>query len=260
MSCALSRSPPPAAARRRRPLAGHSHLARRARSWSRFVAPRVNIFSSCSSGSSFTFCPATAGLCRWQQLLHKRLLHKQTKQHHEQSPRAAALHWYARGTEQPSPHSQRSRAPHRVPHLASASRLVSSLSPSHQFLLPTSVADTSLARPCPCLLPQRHARPPRPGTRLASHPSHTRPCVRRPPDVNALERDQDEGQAHQVDPCQAGARNSHRAHSPGGRAPRARITTRSPTVYWPGAHPTYLSPMRRRWVAPFCSSGLPPSA
>ena len=115
------------------------------------------------------------------------------------------------------------------PHLASASRLVWSPSPAHQFLLPTSVVDTSLARPCP--LPQHRVRPPRPGTRLALHPSHTRPCVRRPPDVSALERDQDEQQAHQVDPCQAGARNSHRAHSPGGREPRrARITTRSPTV------------------------------
>ena len=40
------------------------------------------------------------------------------------------------------------------------------------------------------------------------------------------------------------------AHTPCGRAPRAPITTRL----------TYLSPMRRRWVAPFCSSGLPPSA
>ena len=40
------------------------------------------------------------------------------------------------------------------------------------------------------------------------------------------------------------------AHTPCGRAPRAPITTRL----------TYLSPMRHRWVAPFCSSGLPPSA
>eukprot|EP00964_Phaeocystis_antarctica_P135190 scaffold99568_cov66-Phaeocystis_antarctica.AAC.1 len=114
------------------------------------------------------------------------------------------------------------------PHLASAYRLVWSLSPAHQFLLPTSAADTSLARPCP--LPQHHARPPRPGTRLTSHPSPTRPCVRRPPDVSAFERDQDKQQAHQVDPRQAGAQNSHRAHSPSGRAPRARMTTRSPTV------------------------------
>eukprot|EP00964_Phaeocystis_antarctica_P028862 scaffold16262_cov59-Phaeocystis_antarctica.AAC.2 len=44
---------------------------------------------------------------------------------------------------------------------------------AHQLLLPTSAADTSLARPCPCLLPQHHAPPPRPA--LASpHTRHTR--------------------------------------------------------------------------------------
>ena len=111
------------------------------------------------------------------------------------------------------------------------------------------------------LAPTTAPQPPRPGTRLASHPSHTRPCVRRPPDVHALERDQDEEQAHQADPRQAGAQNSHRAHSPCGRAPRAPITTRSPIRYSGSARtPTYLSPTRRRRVAPFCSSGLPPSA
>ena len=58
------------------------------------------------------------------------------------------------------------------PHLASASRLVWSLSPAHQFLLPTSVADTSLARPCP--IPQHHARPR--GGRAQASPHTRSPC------------------------------------------------------------------------------------
>jgi len=124
------------------------------------------------------------------------------------------------------------------PDLASVARLVWSLSPAT-----SSCSQHPRQRLALAPLPQHHA------LAFALHPSHTRPCIRRP-DVNALECVQDEKQAHQIDPRQAGAQNSHRAYSVWPRAPRAPITTRL----------TYLSPMRRRWVAPFCSSGLPPSA
>ena len=188
----------------------------------------------------------------------------------------------ARGTEQPSPHSQRPRG------LLNSSQPLVSCGAYHQRTSSCSQHPRQTP-PLPdlALAPTTAPQPPRPGTRLASHPSHTRPCVRRPPDVHALERDQDEEQAHQADPRQAGAQNSHRAHSPCGRAPRAPITTRSPIRYSGSArtptylrrvmhrepraayasgpartptYPTYLSPIRHRWVAPFCSSGLSPSA
>ena len=172
------------------------------------------------------------------KLLHKWLLHEQNQAEPRAEPTCAALNWQTRGTEQPSPHSQRPRG------LLNSPQPLVSCGAYHQ-------------RTSSC---SQHPwqTPPLPDLALASYPSHTRPCVRRPSsDENALERDQDEDQAHQADPCQAGAQNSQRAHSVCS-ATRAPITTRSPTVVARRALHLPVSPTRRRWVAPFY--GLPPSA
>ena len=118
-----------------------------------------------------------------------------TKQNHDRTTSRAhgcsieLVRRYARGTQQPSLHRQRGPAPHTArppaPRLSRSSRV----EPIASTAFPVPNIPRQLRHlPCPtldALVPYRTApRPPGHGPALASplsHPSHTRPCVRRSP-------------------------------------------------------------------------------